>query len=267
MENNAPSGSYKNDKFVVKDGVKTKLIDKDGSSILETGFDDIEYINGENLVVRKTMKYGIITTNGDTVIDAAYDSIKHCFGDYYIVGNAGRYGVINTLKDIIIDIKYYNIEYRSDIVSLVCENDDYTTDVYTRDFKYVLTGTIAKADTELGYIRARVGDEYKYYNLQYQEVSNRDVLKNNTIFLVKENGKYGYVNKDNQKIVECIYDDATEQNDYGFVAVKKDGKWGSIQSNGAVLMEPSVELTDNLYIDFIGTWHLSENAELNAYTK
>ncbi len=261
------SGTGSSDKFVVKDGVKTKLIAKDGSSILETGFDDIEYINGENLVVRKTMKYGIITTNGDTVIDAAYDSIKHCFGDYYIVGNAGRYGVINTLKDIIIDIKYYNIEYRSDIVSLVCENDDYTTDVYTRDFKYVLTGTIAKADTELGYIRARVGDEYKYYNLQYQEVSNRDVLKNNTIFLVKENGKYGYVNKDNQKIVECIYDDATEQNECGFAAVNKDGKWGVLQSNGAVLMEPSVELTDNLYIDFIGTWHLSENAELNAYTK
>lgn len=255
------------DKFAVKEGVKTKLVAKDGSSILETGFDDIEYISGEDLIVRKTGKYGIITTSGNTVIDAAYDSIKSCFGDYYIVENAGKYGVINTLKDIIIDIKYSNIEYRKDIASVVCENEDFTTDIYTRDFKYVLTGTITKADTELGYIRARVGNDYKYYNLQYQEVSNRDVLKNNTIFLVKENGKYGYVNKDNQKIVECIYDDATEQNDSGFAAINKDGKWGVLQSNGAVLLEPSVKLTDNLYIDFIGTWHLSENAELNAYTK
>lgn len=260
-------GTGSSEKFVVKEGVKTKLVDKTGASILETGFDEIESINGENLVVRKTGKYGIITTGGDTVIDAAYDSIKHCFADYYIVENAGKFGIINTLKDVIIDIKYSNIEYRSDIVSIICENEDYTTDVYTRDFKYVLTGTITKADTELGYIRARVGNEYKYYNLQYQEVSNRDVLKNNTIFLVKENGKYGYVNKDNQKIVECIYDDATEQNECGFAAVNKGGKWGVLQSNGAVLMEPSVKLTNNLYIDFIGTWHLSEDTELNAYTK
>lgn len=261
------TGTGSSDKFVVKDGVKTKLIAKDGSSILETGFDDIEYISGENLIVRKTGKYGIITTGGDIVIDAAYDTIKPCFGDYYIVENARKYGIINTLKDIVIDIKYSNIEYRSDIVSILCENEDFTTDVYTRDFKYVLTGTITKADTELGYIRARVGSDYKYYNLQYQEVSNRDVLKNNTIFLIKENGKYGYVNRDNQKIVECIYDDATEQNECGFAAINKDGKWGVLQSNGAVFMEPSVELTDNLYIDFIGTWHLSENTELNAYTK
>lgn len=260
-------GTGSSDKFVVKDGVKTKLIDKDGNTVLETGFDDIVSINGDNLVVQKAKKFGIMNISGETIIDAAYDSIKHCFADYYIVEDAGKFGVVNGFKDIIIDIKYSNIEYRSDIISLVCENEDYTADIYTRDFKYVLTGTISKADAELGYIRVRVGDEYKYYNLQYQEVSNRDVLKNNTIFLIKENGKYGYVNKDNQKIVDCIYDDATEQNECGFAAVNKDGKWGVLQSNGAVLMEPSVELVDNLYIDFVGTWHLSENTELNAYTK
>ncbi len=37
-----------------------------------------------------------------------------------------------------------------------------------------------------GYIRARVGDEYKYYNLQYQEISNRDALKRKYIILSKK---------------------------------------------------------------------------------
>ena len=82
----------------------------------------------------------------------------------------------------------------------------------------------------------RVDSDYKYYNLQYQEISSKDALKNNTLFLIKENGKFGYVNKDNQKVVDCIYDDAKEQNKYGFCAVKKDGKWGVLQSNGAVLL-------------------------------
>ena len=70
-----------------------------------------------------------------------------------------------------------------------------------------------------------------------------------------------------KKVVECIYDDAREQNEFGFAAVNKDGKWGALQSNGAVLLEPSVVLDNSINIDFIGTWHLNENVELNTYTK
>ena len=256
-----------NDKYVVQDGVKTKLISKDGTTILETGFDEIIEIDGDNLVIKKAGKYGIINTTGETLIDPAFDYLENCFGDYYIAKTAGNYGVIKLNKDICIEIKYKDIKYRNDIASLICENEDYTSDIYNRELKFVLTGTISKVDSEKGYIRARVGNEYKYYNLQYQEITNKEALKNNTLFLVKENGKYGYVNKDGKKVVDCIYDDAQEQNQYGFCAVNKDGKWGVLQQNGSILLEPSVSLDNNISIDFIGTWHLSENNELNTYVK
>lgn len=256
-----------NDKYVVQDGVKTKLISKDGTTILETGFDEIIEIDGDNLVIKKAGKYGIINTTGETLIDPAFDYLENCFGDYYIAKTAGNYGVIKLNKDICIEIKYKDIKYRNDIASLICENEDYTSDIYNRELKFVLTGTISKVDSEKGYIRARVGNEYKYYNLQYQEITNKEALKNNTLFLVKENGKYGYVNKDGQKVVDCIYDDAQEQNEYGFCAVNKDGKWGVLQQNGSILLEPLVSLDNNISIDFIGTWHLSENNELNTYVK
>lgn len=256
-----------NDKYVVQDGVKTKLISKDGTTILETGFDEIIEIDGDNLVIKKAGKYGIINTTGETLIDPAFDYLENCFGDYYIAKTAGNYGVIKLNKDICIEIKYKDIKYRNDIASLICENEDYTSDIYNRELKFVLTGTISKVDSEKGYIRARVGNEYKYYNLQYQEITNKEALKNNTLFLVKENGRYGYVNKDGQKVVDCIYDDAQEQNEYGFCAVNKDGKWGVLQRNGSILLEPSVSLDNNISIDFIGTWHLSENNELNTYVK
>lgn len=256
-----------NDKYVVQDGVKTKLISKDGTTILETGFDEIIEIDGDNLVIKKAGKYGIINTTGEILIDPAFDYLENCFGDYYIAKTAGNYGVIKLNKDICIEIKYKDIKYRNDIASLICENEDYTSDIYNRELKFVLTGTISKVDSEKGYIRARVGNEYKYYNLQYQEITNKEALKNNTLFLVKENGKYGYVNKDGQKVVDCIYDDAQEQNEYGFCAVNKDGKWGVLQRNGSILLEPSVSLDNNISIDFIGIWHLSENNELNTYVK
>ena len=118
----------------------------------------------------------------------------------------------------------------------------------------------------MSYIKIRVNDETNYYTFKFEEKTNKDVLTDNTLFLVKKDGKYGYINKDGEQVVDCIYDDAMEQNEYGFCAVKKDGKWGCLKSDGAVLLTPSVELNDNLVIDFIGKWHLDSNLELEAYT-
>ena len=253
------------DKYVVDSDLKTKLIDKDGNVILESGFDEISEIVGEVIVIKKAGKYGVLTLTGDTVIDTAFDTLKYCFEDYYIASTAGNYGVIDIRKDIRIEFKYKNIDYRSDITSLVCENEDLSTDIYTRDLQLVFTGTISKVDTQKGYIRARIDNDYKYYNLQYQEISSKDALKDNTLWLIKENGKYGYINKDGKKVVDCIYDDAKEQNEFGFAAVNKDGKWGVLQSNGSILLDPSITYDNSINIDFIGKWHISENAELNAF--
>ena len=80
-------------------------------------------------------------------------------------------------------------------------------------------------------------------------------------------GKYGYVNKNNVVVINYIYDDATEQNDCGYVAVKQNGKWGTINSKGETVVEPSLTMENNSIIDFIGTWHLAEDINANYYTK
>ena len=67
--------------------------------------------------------------------------------------------------------------------------------------------------------------------------------------------------------MDCQYDDAKEQNKFGYCAVKKDGVWGCLKSDGTVIVSPSVNLDDYLYIDFIGEWHLDKDLELNVYTK
>ena len=111
----------------------------------------------------------------------------------------------------------------------------------------------------------RVDDEYKYYDLSCQEKTNIEVLEDNTLFLSKKDGKYGFVDKKGNVVVDYIYDDATEQNEYGFVAVKKDGKWGAIDKDGKVVVEPIYNLENNLKIDFIGRWHLGEDINMNYY--
>ena len=66
--------------------------------------------------------------------------------------------------------------------------------------------------------------------------------------------------------VVYIYDDATEQNSFGYAAVKKDGKWGCIDQDGAVVVKPSLELSQNVVVSFIGTWHLAPDINANYYT-
>ena len=68
-------------------------------------------------------------------------------------------------------------------------------------------------------------------------------------------------------MVEYIYDDATEQNEYGYVAVKKDGKWGALNKNGEVVQEPTYNLDDYIMIDFIGKWHLGKDINMNYYNQ
>ena len=86
------------------------------------------------------------------------------------------------------------------------------------------------------------------------------------MFLSKKNGKYGYVNRDGVVIVDYIYDDATEQNEYGYVAVKQNGVWGALDQNGNVVVTPSYKLEQNTVISFIGKWHLAPDLNANYYT-
>ena len=116
-------------------------------------------------------------------------------------------------------------------------------------------------------MKIRVNSEYKYYNFQFEEKKNTEILTGNTQFLSKQDGKYGYVDQNNVVVINYIYDDATEQNDSGYVAVKKDGKWGAINSKGETVVEPKYTLENIPIVVFICTWHLAEYIYAGYYTK
>ena len=53
---------------------------------------------------------------------------------------------------------------------------------------------------------------------------------------VKKDGKWGYINTKGEQIVECKFDDFYDFNE-GFAAVQKDGKWGYINTKGEQIVE------------------------------
>ena len=257
---------FGNDMYVVKQKDAEKVVNKSNETIISEGYDEVTEICGQNLSIKKDGNYGVITTNGQTLIPAEYTTLKHAFDNYYIVQKDGKYGLVDTDNTTKLKITYQNITYRTDAGFIEADTENYETEVYDKKLELKLTGIISEVNIEDGYIRVWQNNDYKYYNFKFEEKTNIEVLKGKTLYLSKKDGKYGYVDKNNKVIVDYTYEDAREQNSYGYSAVKKDGKWGDLDKQGKLILEPKYELTTNTKIDFIGKWHIGRDLNMNYYT-
>lgn len=256
-----------NGNYVVKENGKYKLIKKDETVLIENKFDDVVEIKNDKIIIKSGNKYGVLNTEGEVILEAKYEEIKFAYSDTYIIKENGQYGIINKDKQIVIKEKYTSMNYVEEANFIEASEDGIYSDIIGNDYEIKISGILSELNTDAGYIRLNINGEYKYYNFKFEEKNNTEILTTNTLFLVKKDGKYGYTDKAGNIVIECIYDDATEQNKFGYVAVKKDGKWGSFDKNATKVSETSRTLEDNLKIDFIGEWNLTQDTNMNCYTK
>ena len=257
------NGNY----YIVKQNGKWQIVDKEGTGYLVDKFTDIISINNENAIVKQSEKYGVVSIkDAKKIIDYKYDEIKIGTSENYIVKTNNKYGIIDSEGKTLIEAKYKSIVYRDSINIFEATNENYTSDLIDSDMKVKLTGIVSAIDIDNGYMKIRVGNEYKYYNFKFEEKQSKDIFKNNTIFLSKKDGKYGFVNGDGIVVVDYTYDDASEQNEYGYASVKKDGLWGCINAKGEVVVAPTYKLDNNVVNQFIDKWHLAEDLNLYYFT-
>lgn len=258
---------YGNGNYVVKEDGKWEITNSEGTTYLKGKFDKVKSIDGENVVVISNNKYGVMTLTGETKIDTKYQDITYAFDDNYIFKENNQYGIINLAGEKKIKASYDSLIYRAE--SGIFEGDKANladTEFIGSDLTVKLKGILSEINTELGYMKVRVGSEYKYYNFKFEEKDSKELLKGNTLFLDKKDEKYGYINKDGVVIVDYIYDDAREQNEFGYASVKKDGMWGCVDSRGKQIIAPSYTLENASLIEFINKWHRGEDLNLNYYT-
>lgn len=258
-----------NEMYVVDDGNGFKIVNGITEVIVDGGFDEVIEIHGENFTIKKDNKYGVISKDGTTKIPVEYEELIYAQDKYYIAKKDLKYGIVSIDNVVCIEFKYNLITKAANTNFYQAENENLRTDVISREFEVKLSNVIiSELNAQKGYLRVREDNQYNYYNFNFEKKDNKDVLTTSTLFLVKDsNGKYGYVNKNNELIVNYQYDDAKEQNIYGYCVVKKDGLWGVLASDGTVVLKPSVNMDNYLYIDFISTWHLHEDTSLNIYVK
>ena len=260
--------SYKEIKYInsaeiyaVKIEEKWNLINKKGE-ILNNSYDDYTYSKGDYVIVKKDNKYGIITISGEVKIEPIYEELRYAFSVYYIAKLNGKYGIINTDNTSIIPLEYSSMTYWEDKEILIADVTATETVLFDSNLTEKLRGIFV---FEQDYIKARVNGIDKYYTYKFEEKDSKDILTKNTLFVSKKDGKYGFVDSQGNVVVDYIYDEAKEQNAYGFAAVKLNGLWGSIDKSGKTVLQPQVNLDNNIYIDFIREWHLAD--EGIYYTK
>ena len=254
--------------YAVSQEGKIKLFDASTQSSIDINASNVKSIDGENIIIKNNDKYGLINATGEAKLETKYEDLSYTFANYYIAKLDGKYGIIDTEGNVKIEFQYDKLIYRkdADFIEGVL-NDSSESDLIDRNLAVKLSGIISFINVTDGYMKIRINNEYKYYNFKFEEKKNTELFANNTLFLDKKDGKYGYINKNGIVVVNYIYDDATEQNKYGFAAIKKDGKWGAIDSEGNVIVTPTLELTNNPIIDFIGTWHLAEDINSGYYAQ
>ena len=256
---------YLNNYYIVVENGEEKIINSSGEEILKGTSNKIQSATQKGFIIKENDLYGEIDTTGEKLIETEYQELKELKENTYLAKKNDKYGIIDEVQNIKIPFEYTGITYNDKANLFIAEDENYNTSIFDKDYNKKIEGMLIEVDTENSYIRMRINDEYKYYNFNCEEKSNTEILADNTLFLSKKDGKYGYVDKKGNVVVECIYDDATEQNQYGYVAVKKNGLWGSLNSEGKEIIEAKYNLDNNLLIDFIGKWHLGEDLNMNYY--
>lgn len=188
-----------------------------------------------------------------------YENLKYAFSIYYIAKRDGKYGVINQENEKIVEFEYISMTYIESGNFIIADKSEVQTVILDSNLAKKTEGVISEINEEKGYIRVYMDDSYKYYNFKLEEKKAQDILTKNTLFLSKKDGKYGYIDKNDKIVIDYIYDDATEQNNYGYCGVKKDGKWGSIDKVGNIVQEIILNLDENIYLNFIGKWYLTNS--------
>jgi len=247
--------------YVAKIEGKWNLIDKKGE-ILNSDYDDYTYSKGDYVIVNKAGKYGIITKAGDVKIAPTYENLEYAFSVYYIAKSEGKYGIINTDNISVITFEYLSMNYWAEKEIIIADRTETETVLFDTNLTQKLAGIFVY---EKDYIKARVDGMDKYYTYKFEEKQVKDILTKNTLFVSKKDDKYGFVDSQGNVVIDYIYDEAKEQNQYGYAAVKQNGLWGVIDKEGKMVLQPSVNLDNSIYIDFIREWHLTD--EGIYYTK
>lgn len=189
-------------------------------------------------------RYGVADSNGNIVIECEYSYIERLMGDYFVVYDlAYKVGILNSANETVLDFNYSLIQ-KVDDTNLVQAFilDDSTIEVYSNNMEKIYSAKNTRIAVRDRYVKLYSENDLLYVDYNGSTISNTKILKNNVLFADKKNGRWGFINKNNDIVIDYMYDKVTDFNEYGYAGIKQEGKWGVINSNGEIILDPTYDL-------------------------
>lgn len=279
----------KNQVFAIKRALKYGVVDMNGNSVLPVEYDDIWFIS-ENINVKKgdetyiytakgekienteysaiietenkqfkitikNEKYGIASLDNIEIVNNKYQYIEYAYNNYFIVTEDEKVGVLNELGEEKVGFNYSVIQkVKNTNVLQAINTDTKIIDFYDANMIKIYTVSDATVYSEDGYIKILSDNDRKYFDKNGKELSNKEIFKSNKLFASSKDGKWGFVDSEDNIIVEDKYDMVTEFNEYGFAGIRLNEKWGVVDKDGNVIVEPKYENIDWAEPEFVNKY-------------
>lgn len=266
--------------FAAKKDSSISIFDENSKEIVKN-FNDTPIDILDDLIIARNEngKVGAKNFNGEIIIPFEFNNIVTAGLNTYITNKNNKYNISQFFakaKDIskqekdkinILEKDYSFIEYIPEGNFFIAKEKelDNIVSIYDHNFNLKLNGIIEDINYKSSFLKIKNGKTYKYYLFNFEEKSEKEVYPENNLYLFEENGKLGFMNDKNNIIVPAIYDEAKIQNQYGYIAVSRNNKWGSLDYTGKVIVEPTLDFKDFTKIEFINNYYLDKNEELTTF--
>ena len=246
------SGKYIN----AQDGKNMEIYDYSNKQKIELkNIVGLNQTTNDNLSIAITNeeKFMVFDNSSNELKDKQYEYLEYIYDDCFIAYSDKKFGVVDSNGNIIIDFKYDLIQKIPNSKLVQAKNlTKNTTDFLLKD---ELITSMKNAEIELfdKYIAVKSDTEIEYLNYQGKILENKELFEKE-LYAYTKDGKWGFINKNGDIVVDIQYDFVTELNEYGFAGVKKDGKWGVINSKGEEVIEP-VYIIDSNKPNFVGKFY------------
>lgn len=200
-------------------------------------------------------KYGVIGKDGKQIIEEKYNYIEYLYDNYFIVSNENsKLGIIDDKDNIKVEIINDSVQKIKD-TNIIQTTIGKTTQLFSKEMKKVCEMENAIIEENEDYIKIYNSEQTKYFSQDGKELKNTEVYKNNTLYAEENNGKWGFSDINGNMKIGYRYEKVTEFNEYGFAAVKLNGKWGSIDEQGKEVSNLVYEFKDDVMPSFIGKYY------------
>lgn len=261
---------------------------KNNNNLTGYKYIDVFYNNGTNsFTVQKNKSYGLINVSGEIVIPEEYEELivvgiyakahkgdkdytydlngnlvenskfvslqETTTGKFYIsIDEDYKYGIADKEKNVVIENEYDYIDEIQSTGLLIATSGKNIT-IYSAGAKEIVSVKNANLEMVGDYIEVTTSDEFYYLSKDGKKVNNKTVYIENNIYASKSGKKWGFVDLKDNSVIPYIYDEVTEINEFGFAGIKKNGKWGVINKDAEVILEPTY-VSDFVKPTFIGKY-------------